>query len=102
MKALARVQGATAVVAVARTVFIVAREKGTDRRLLVPAKDNLGGISTGLAFRIESRTTSAGMQASAVVWDHGPVTITADEALAAASGSSNQQLALTDAKDFWL
>ena len=40
--ALAQVMGSLGLVAVARAVFIVAPEKGTDRRLFVPAKNNLG------------------------------------------------------------
>jgi putative DNA primase/helicase len=99
ISAMGRVQGPTAVGAVARNVFIVAREKGTDRRLLVPAKDNLGGIRTGLAFRIAPRTTEDGMRGSAVVWESGPIMLS-PEALAATSSVRAQRGSLTDAEDF--
>ena len=98
--ALAQVTGSLGLVAVARAVFIVAPEKGTDRRLFVPAKNNLAIAQPGLAFRIEGKATSNGVTSSALVWDSAPVTVSADEALAPVMGRAKPQPALTDAEDF--
>ena len=72
-------------VAAPRAVFLVTEEAGTDRRLFLPLKNNLAADRFGYAFRIEDRVVAHGITTSAVVWDHEPVTITADEALAAAA-----------------
>ena len=98
--ALAQVTGSFGLVAVARAVFIVAQEKGTDRRLFLPAKNNLASVGTGLAYRTEAKATSKGIISSAVVWDSAPVMVSADEALASVSGARKLQPALTDAVDF--
>jgi putative DNA primase/helicase len=97
--ALTQVLGSLGLVAVARALHIVVQEKETDRRLFLPAENNFASTRAGLAFKIEPRTTSAGTQVSAVVWD-GPVTVSADEALASASGARKLQPALTDATNF--
>jgi hypothetical protein len=82
--AITRIMGSTEWVAVPRAVFLVTEEAGTDRRLFLPLKNNLAPDRIGYAFRIENRIVADGIETSAVVWDHDPVTITADEALAAA------------------
>jgi putative DNA primase/helicase len=97
--ALTQVMGSLGLVAVARALLIVVREKETDRRLFLAAENNFANTRAGLAFKIEPKTTSVGTQVSAVVWD-GPVTISADEALASVSGGTKLQPALADAKDF--
>ena len=83
--AITRIMGSTEWVAVPRAVFLVIEEAGTDRRLFLPLKNNLAPDRLGYAFRIENRIVADGIETSAVVWDHDPVTITADEALAAAA-----------------
>jgi putative DNA primase/helicase len=83
--AITRIMGSTEWVAVPRAVFLVIEEAGTDRRLFLPLKNNLAPDRVGYAFRIEDRIVAGGIKTSAVVWDHDPVTITADEALAAAA-----------------
>ncbi len=99
--ALAQVTGSLGLVAVARAVFIIAEEKGTDRRLFLTAKNNLATrMTTALAYRIEKKAMSTGITSSAVVWDSAPVVVTADEALASVSGTRKPQPALTDAEDF--
>ena len=98
--ALTQVTGSLGLVAVARAVFIVAQEQGTDRRLFLPAKNNLANARTGLAYRIEAKATSEGKTSSALVWHTSPVLTSADEALASASGQTKQPPALTDAEDF--
>ena len=74
-----------------RAVFLVTEEAGTDRRLFLPLKNNLAPDRVGYAFRIENRIVAHGIGTSAVVWDHDPVTITADEALAAAAKNSKRR-----------
>jgi putative DNA primase/helicase len=97
-KALHAVTGSLAYVAAARMVFVVAKEPETDRRLLLPVKNNLGPHAPGLGFRLGQRLVSKGILASHVLWDHAPVTITADEAVAAANHEGPS--AMNEAKDF--
>lgn len=85
-KALTRVTGSVEWVAAPRAVFLVTDEAGTDRRLFLPLKNNLGPDRQGYAFRIESRLVGDGIETSAVRWEPEPVTITADEALVATAG----------------
>jgi hypothetical protein len=84
-KAITRIMGSFEFVAAPRAVFLVTEEAGTDRRLFLPVKNNLAPDRFGYAFRIEDRIVAPDIKTSAVVWDHDPVTITADEALAAAA-----------------
>jgi putative DNA primase/helicase len=81
--AITRIMGSTEWVAVPRAVFLVAEEPGTDRRLFLPVKNNLGPDRVGYAFHIENRVVADGIPTSAVVWNPDPVTTTADEALTA-------------------
>jgi hypothetical protein len=77
-KVLYRAQGSLAFVAAARAVFTVAPDKDDpERRLFLPAKNNLAAKPPGLAFRL----VPAG-SAVRVEWDSDPVTVDADEALA--------------------
>jgi hypothetical protein len=81
--AAVRTIGSVAFSAAARAVFLVVQQEEdakaqNGRRLFLPAKNNLGpDRGTGLAFVIEKR----GM-GTAVTWESGAVTMTADEALA--------------------
>jgi putative DNA primase/helicase len=84
-KALHAVTGSLAFVAAARMVFIATKEPQTDRRLLLPVKNNLGPFAAGLGFSLEQRFVGNEILASHVIWDSAPVTTTADEAVAAAS-----------------
>ena len=84
-RAITRIMGSLEWVAAPRAVFLVTEEAGTDRRLFLPLKDNLAADRFGYAFRIEDRVVAHDIKTSAVMWDHEPVTITADEALAAAA-----------------
>lgn len=98
--AMAQVTGNHGLVAVARALFIVTPEKGTDRRLFLPAKNNLASARSGLAYRTEAKATANGIISSAVVWDSALVMVSADEALASVSAGRKLQPALTDAEDF--
>jgi putative DNA primase/helicase len=94
--AITRIMGSTEWGAVPRAVFLVTEEPGTDRRLFLPLKNNLGPDRIGYAFRIEKRIVEDGINTSAVVWDHDPTTITADEALAAAAKNKKPMSAAVD------
>lgn len=99
--ALHRVVGSGAFTGVARAVHAVARERDTDRVLFVPAKSNLGrGDTKGLAFRIQSRETSNGIETSAIEWNSDPVDISADEAFAEPDPDDEGHGARSEAEDF--
>ena len=84
-RAIAQIIGSLEWVASPRAVFLVTEEAHTDRHLFLPLKNNLAPDRIGYAFRIETRLVAQDINTSAVVWDREPVTITADEALAAAA-----------------
>jgi len=84
-RAITRIRGSLEWVAVPRAVFLVAEEAGTGRRLFLPLKNNLAPDRIGYAFEIEDRVVANDIRTSAVVWSNEPVTISPDEALAAAA-----------------
>ena len=84
-KAITLVMGSLDWVAVPRAMYVVTEEAETSRRLLLPLKNNLATDRIGFAFELESKVVGDGIQTSAVTWSDDPVTITADEALAAAA-----------------
>ncbi len=83
-QAMMRVLGSVAFVAAARAVYVVVRDEDDgERRLMLPAKNNLGKIRTGLAFRVFEKLATTVFDAyPAIKWEDEPVTMTADEALA--------------------
>lgn len=102
--ALARVTGSLAFVAAARAAWIVAKDpQDPARRLFLPAKNNLGPDSTGLAFGIESATVEYGIETSRLVWRAETVTMTATEALATEQGHDQRTDApQRDEAEAWL
>jgi putative DNA primase/helicase len=75
-----------AFVAAARAAFIVVRDPDDPgRRLLLPTKNNLGPEGAGLGLRIEQVTTPSGLLAPTIFWDTIPVSVSANEALAASA-----------------
>lgn len=98
-QSLMRITGSLAFVAAARAVYMVlADPQDKMRRLFLPAKNNLGPDSSGLAFRIESASISCGagpLATSRVVWESEPVPLTADEAMQ--SGTASRASALDEA-----
>jgi putative DNA primase/helicase len=82
--AILSVTGSLAFVAAARAAYLVVRDRETAGRILfVPAKNNIGDDRTGYAYRIDGVTPPDGIATSRLVWEPEPVTISADDALAA-------------------
>ena len=78
MKALYRMSGSLAFVALARVVYLVTKDKDNpERRLILPVKVNIAKDSTGMAYAIQATTDNVPY----VAWEREPVTITAEEAL---------------------
>jgi putative DNA primase/helicase len=84
-----RIIGSIAFVAVARGSYVVCQDPDDrDRGLFIPSKNNLGPRRAGLAFRIRGVDLGGGIVASKAVWEPEAVTLTANEALAAAAGAA--------------
>ena len=91
-KALHRFIGSIAFVGAPRMAFAVIEDADDkDRQLLLHAKNNLAAPPQGLAFRLRQTIVDPDKDifASWVDWEADPVTITANEALAAESGSAS-------------
>jgi hypothetical protein len=67
---------------------------------MLPIKSNLSPEKRGLAFRIAQRLITDDISAPHVVWDRDPVTMTADEAMAAENGRNLDPTAKDDAVEF--
>jgi putative DNA primase/helicase len=97
-KALHKFIGSVAFVAAARAAFVVIEDPDDrNRRLFLPAKNNLALPPQGLAFRLKEHIIGEDIFTSCVDWEPEPVAMTADEALVAGGKSS---LALSEAVDF--
>jgi putative DNA primase/helicase len=102
-KALYRFIGSIAFTAAPRAAFLVTEDpEDKERRLLLLGKTNLGKAPQGLAFRLVQRLVrkDPDVQGSYVEWDADPITMTADEAIAAANGAAQERSALEEAVDF--
>jgi putative DNA primase/helicase len=101
-EALMRVTGSLAFVAAARAAFIVAKDPDDEeRRLFIPAKNNIAKDIGGLAFRIEGHTIAGGIETSRVMWETAPVNgVTADSILSLQD--PEEKSARDEAKSFLL
>jgi len=91
-KAINAMTGSLAFVAAARIAFIAVEDIAVPgRRLLLPIKNNLGANADGLAYRVNTRITSSNLVSPFLVWDSASVSITANEALAAASEAAKER-----------
>jgi putative DNA primase/helicase len=92
-RALHRFIGSIAFVGAPRMAFAVIEDAEiTDRRLMLHAKNNLAAPPQGLAFKLRQTIVgepSKGIVTSCLDWESEPVSITANEALAAEIGSPN-------------
>lgn len=76
--AIYRVMGSLAFVAAARAVYLVMRDpEDPERRLLLPAKNNLAPLGKGLAYTIGGPVGSPKL-----AWEDDPVELTPDEVIA--------------------
>lgn len=102
MKALHRVTGSLAFAAAARAAFVVTKDPddpASDRRLMLPLKNNLAKDQEGLAFRIEDCRLTSGIECSRIAWEPEPVKITAEEAMTPA-GDPEERSAGEEAEEF--
>ena len=99
-----RIIGSVAFVNQARAAFIVTPDAEDEfRLLLIPSKMNIAPMKHGLAYRLEGVTVKADGQTiltSRVSWELGSVTLTADQALAAVAGGSEEISARAEAEIF--
>lgn len=83
-KAMYRATGSLAFTAAARSAWLVVADKDDpSRRLMLPVKSNLARMPTGLAYRIDSKAIDGVQDVPYLLWEAEPVTMTADEAVAA-------------------
>jgi putative DNA primase/helicase len=76
--AMYRSMGSVAFVAASRAMYVVTRDPNdSERRLVLPRKNNLAKDDTGLAYSVHT----ANNDAPVLIWESEKVTITADEAL---------------------
>jgi RecA-family ATPase len=100
-----RIIGSVAFVNQARAAFIVTPDAENEgRRLLMPSKMNIAPIKHGLAYRIEGCLVKdedgQEILTSRVAWEMEPVTITADQALAAHEEDGGDRSAAAEAEEF--
>jgi putative DNA primase/helicase len=99
-----RIIGSVAFVNQARAAFIVTPDENDEtRKLLIPSKMNIGPDQNGLAYRIEGCLVAvAGREipTSRIMYESAPVTISADQALAAQDGHGESRSAKAEAIDF--
>jgi putative DNA primase/helicase len=99
-----RIIGSVAFTAQARAVFIVTPDEADDTRLLlIPSKMNIAPIKYGLAYRIEGcliRHDGAEIATSRIMYESAPITISADQALAALDGNSENRSEKSEAIEF--
>ncbi|MDI3260283.1 MAG: AAA family ATPase [Sinobacteraceae bacterium] len=83
--AMLRITGSLAFIAAARAGYMVVRDPDDPdgrRRLFLAIKNNLGIDTGGLSYTTELHTLDGGVEASRVIWDAAPVTVSANEVLA--------------------
>jgi putative DNA primase/helicase len=98
--ALRAFTGSFAFVAAPRVAFFVTSEPETDRRLLLPVKNNIGPKAAGRGYFIVTKLVTNNIEAPCILWDDGPVDVNADQAIAAASSAIKDGGARSDAKEF--
>jgi putative DNA primase/helicase len=99
-----RVIDSVAFVNQARAAFIVTPDEDDDTRmLLIPSKMNIAPIRHGLAYRIEGcmvEFEGTEILTSGVMYESTPITVTADQALAALDGNGEAKSAEAEASEF--
>jgi putative DNA primase/helicase len=99
-----RVIGSVAFVNQARAAFIVTPDEDDETRmLLIPSKMNIAPIRHGLAYRIEGclvESEGKEIATSRIMFESRPITISADQALAAMEGNGQTRTDKAEAIDF--
>jgi putative DNA primase/helicase len=98
--ALKAYTGSYAFVAAPRTAFLVTPEVGTDRRLLLAVKNNIGQKARGIGYRVRTKVITDTITAPYILWSDEPVDQTADQAIAAAHADAKDGGASKDAESF--
>ncbi len=102
-QALTRMMGSLAFTAAARAAFLIAKDPEDDsRRLFLPAKNNIGNDSDGLAYSIESCEIPSQfgiISTSRIQWKEDVVTAKADDVLGPRI-DPEERSALDEAKEF--
>ena len=99
-KALHRFIGSIAFTGAPRTAFAVIGDADSEGRyLFLHAKNNLAAPPQGFPFRLEQTVIDPGIVASRVCWDSEPVSITANQALAAEAAGEDQRSAIETAEE---
>jgi putative DNA primase/helicase len=103
-KAIDRVIGSVAFTGAPRAAFAVIDDPENEgRRLFLPVKNNLAAVPQGLAYRLGQQFVgdeADSVLASFVMWDSEPVTVTANEAMAADSVGHGSGTAKLEAMEF--
>jgi putative DNA primase/helicase len=100
-----RIIGSVAFVNQARVAFIVTPDEGDDTRmLLIPSKMNIAPMRSGLAYRIEGcliEHEGVSIPTSRIMYESTPISITADQALAALDSNAGSKPAEADLEAFF-
>jgi putative DNA primase/helicase len=100
-QALMRVTGSLAFVAAARAAFVVVKDQqNSERRMLLPIKNNIGNDRLGFAFSIQSQILGNGIESSRVEWESHEIDVPADQALADNGEYSSANSAIEEASSF--
>ncbi|MBR1156517.1 AAA family ATPase [Bradyrhizobium sp. JYMT SZCCT0428] len=90
-----RIIGSVAFVNQARAAFIVTPDENDDTRmLLIPSKMNIAPMRSGLAYRIEGcliEHEGVSIPTSRIMYEGAPISITADQALAALDNNAGSK-----------
>jgi hypothetical protein len=92
--------GSMAFVASARIAFIVIDEPETERRLMLPVKNNVGIKAQGRGYSIAAKIVVENIGAPYIIWDDAPVDMTAGQAIVAAAKHAKEGRSLKYAKEF--
>ena len=99
-----RVIGSVAFVNQARAAFIVTPDEQDETRLLlIPSKMNIAPLSHGLAYRIEGCIIEHGgtsISTSRIMYESAPITLTANQALAALGDNEDSRSTKAEAIEF--
>ena len=99
-KAINAFTGSLAYIAAARVAFIVSEEPETDRRLLLPVKNNIGKQASGRGYYIVPTTIECGIEAPRILWDDAPVDVTASQAMADVAAACRPERPVDKAEEF--